>query len=426
MKRLLHAIAPAIMFLIATLHTDAVRSSGMPSLSHRLLQAPVPTDPIQALAVASALKQEHDMDADFGLRKYVRFRNLELLLGHHVPAQKVLDASRGPWSRDEAWFKAMHQFLVDSLVVDATRKDLPDAAWNVSPEATSRVTIAPGLWGDAAGGVGGRSFRDIWLAITVNNRLEIPLDVSLDVMVAGDSLSCGSLKIAPHSSVPALCKSVVVRDSTLAVETLLGFKEGADITTNIGATVSGGSPLRHVAIFKPAAPPTPEETAAIDNAAAALVASTTCEESRTCQPTLVDWATSNSGVSFVAVIGAMAICVFLRWRAWNDGCAVGWPMAYFFGYLAFLGLTVVIYMLEPSHSSSSQDPYGGLLFNLAKFVAGLPLSLAGAEQGPPNAGFSKDNSPIYIVAIFVNLLFLGFMTFAANNKPVERDERGLG
>ena len=403
-----------LMAFAAVFHADASDGPDAAPLTTRLLQAPVPTDQIQASAVAEALDKLQQRQAAAGLRNYLRFRNLELLLGHEVPSATVMEAARGPWSHEDTWFYAKERFLAEGLVVDATAIDAPATAWDATSESAPHVLIAPGLWGESAGTGGDGPYRNLWLAATVANRLDIPLEASLRIVVAGSSFVCGTLRLAARSRMPVLCKSVMVVDSAMAVDALLKYKRGGDMRSAESVAVVGGTPVRTVAIDTADVEPTPAAALALRNATAAILQGASCNDTNTCEATPVDWMVSKAGITFIAVLGAMIVSVLLRLRSLASGRATGWPPVVFFGYLAFLLLVLVIRVVEPSHVATAQRPYGGLLFDVAKAIAGLPLSLAATQPGPPHTASAGDSSPVYIVAIFINLAYLTFMTFVGD------------
>lgn len=55
-----------------------------------------------------------------------------------------------------------------------------------------------------------------------------------------------------------------------------------------------------------------------------------------------------------------------------------------------------------------------------RLLGGLPLSLAIASHGPAHAKGVADGSGLYLLAVFVNLVFLFVMTFLTDPKPPRR------
>jgi hypothetical protein len=201
----------------------------------------------------------------------------------------------------------------------------------------------------------------------------------------------------------------------------MSFKSGADIRSSLKGTIQGGSPLRHVPLTWPWNAALPyEQTEAVRQAASALLAESPCKDTDSCEPTVIDWALSKAGKTFLFMLAVMAITVANRVRSLGSGHVKGWPTPFFVGYMGLVGLTILICLFEPGGSPSSQAPYSRLLSVLAKIVTGFPLSLAATQPGPPQVFWPSNDSTIFVVAIVINVFYLAIMTFLDDSSPRQR------
>jgi len=411
-------IAMALAVIVFSLAVGSTRASAQtqhPSSNPtvlRMMQGPFPTDPVDAAAFVMVLDRLNaPMEAN-ALRAYMRTRDIDTLLGYDMPTVNAREASRGPWSTTNALEDARRRFITEAITIDATPTDLSAGEGMVAWKGpTPEHEIAPGVWGSPTPSNPAHYYQ-FWMAARVTNHLAIPLGGTVRLNAGANDLDCSPGALPPKATAVVLCHSIYVSESEPELKALLAFKAGDDLSHAFRGTIEGGAPVRHAALEGPWDRPLPYEAAdAVQVKALQMLDRVPCEDMHACKPTAVDWAKSPAGTAFLFLFGIMVVAVVLRIRSLGSGRAKGWPTGIFVGYLGLVGLTIFICVADPTGQASTQNPYGGLFSVLAKLFTGLPLSLSMLQPGPPNAAWRSDDSPLPVIAILINLVFLAIMTF---------------